>query len=129
MDGWETGSYDLALEEAHIEDFNIIQYTSVIPAEATEVRYDDVKHTFHHGGRAWGLLLGRCSLHALRRWRLRQSRHTVRRGCAGDHHGQDGRQPGRQDICGCAPPLTPAVLAPQHLRACVTCCAMRQAWA
>ncbi len=31
-DPWETGSYDLALEEAHIEDFNVVAYTSVIPA-------------------------------------------------------------------------------------------------
>ena len=30
-------------------DFNIVAYTSVIPAEATEVKYEDVKHTFHHG--------------------------------------------------------------------------------
>lgn len=28
MDPWETGSYDLALEEAGIEDFNIVAYTS-----------------------------------------------------------------------------------------------------
>ncbi|CAL8463045.1 g2579 [Coccomyxa elongata] len=48
-DPWETGSYDLALEEAHIEDFNVVAYTSVIPAEATEVKYEDVKNTFHHG--------------------------------------------------------------------------------
>lgn len=31
------GSYDLALEQAHIEDFNIVAYTSVVPPEATEV--------------------------------------------------------------------------------------------
>ncbi|CAK0784936.1 hypothetical protein CVIRNUC_008141 [Coccomyxa viridis] len=48
-DPWETGSYDLALEEARIEDFNIVAYTSVVPPEATEVKYEDVKHTFHHG--------------------------------------------------------------------------------
>ena len=36
-DPWETGSYDLALEEARIEDFNIVAYTSVVPPEATEV--------------------------------------------------------------------------------------------
>ena len=30
-------------------DFNIVAYTSVIPAEATEVKYEAVKHTFHHG--------------------------------------------------------------------------------
>ncbi len=28
MDPWETGSYDLALEQAGIEDFNIVPYTS-----------------------------------------------------------------------------------------------------
>jgi Pyruvoyl-dependent arginine decarboxylase (PvlArgDC) len=28
MDPWETGSYDLALEEAGIADFNIVPYTS-----------------------------------------------------------------------------------------------------
>lgn len=48
-DPWETGSYDLALEEAGIENFNVVAYTSVIPAEATEVKYQDVKKTFHHG--------------------------------------------------------------------------------
>ena len=32
-----SGSYDIALEEAHIEDFNVVTYTSVVPAEATEV--------------------------------------------------------------------------------------------
>ena len=31
------GSYDLALEEAHIENFNVVAYTSVVPPEATEV--------------------------------------------------------------------------------------------
>ncbi|CAL5228910.1 g12131 [Coccomyxa viridis] len=48
-DPWETGSYDLALEEAQIEDFNVVAYTSVVPPEATEVKVEDVKHTFHHG--------------------------------------------------------------------------------
>ena len=36
-DPWETGAYDLALEEAGIENFNVVAYTSVIPPEATEV--------------------------------------------------------------------------------------------
>lgn len=97
-DPWETGSYDLALEEAKIEDFNVVAYTSVIPAgkysspvswlqfghvscvviencllsvektqskrnivlaEATEVKYEDVKHTFHHGECLGALLLYR----------------------------------------------------------------------
>ena len=46
---WETGSYDLALEMAGIENFNIVTYTSCIPAEANEVPVNAVKHMFHHG--------------------------------------------------------------------------------
>jgi arginine decarboxylase len=34
---------------ARIENFNILQYTSVLPPEAEEVPYDDVKHLIHHG--------------------------------------------------------------------------------
>eukprot|EP00884_Botryococcus_braunii_P002155 jgi/Botrbrau1/11940/Bobra.341_1s0007.1 len=49
MDPWETGSYDLALEQAGIEDFNIVPYTSVIPAESTEVLLQSAKPSFHHG--------------------------------------------------------------------------------
>lgn len=39
VDPWETGSYDLALEEAHIEDFNVVAYTSVIPAGMLNCSY------------------------------------------------------------------------------------------
>lgn len=37
MDPWETGSYDLALEDAGIQDFNIMPYTSVMPPESHEI--------------------------------------------------------------------------------------------
>jgi arginine decarboxylase len=30
-DPWETGSYDLALMNASIENFNVLKYTSVLP--------------------------------------------------------------------------------------------------
>ncbi len=49
MNPWETGSYDLALEMAKIENFNVVPYTSCIPAEANEVKVEDVRHVFHHG--------------------------------------------------------------------------------
>ncbi len=39
IDPWETGSYDLALEDAGIHNFNIVQYTSVIPQEAIKKTY------------------------------------------------------------------------------------------
>jgi arginine decarboxylase len=48
-DPWETGSYDLALEKAKIHNFNIVTYTSVIPAEAREITYEEARRTFHHG--------------------------------------------------------------------------------
>ncbi|MFZ3149645.1 MAG: pyruvoyl-dependent arginine decarboxylase [Methanothrix sp.] len=33
-DPWETGSYDLALMNASIENFNVLKYTSVLPPES-----------------------------------------------------------------------------------------------
>jgi arginine decarboxylase len=48
-DHWETGSYDLALEDAGIENFNIVKYSSVMPPEANEMNFDDAKKLFHHG--------------------------------------------------------------------------------
>jgi len=48
-DHWETGSYDLALEDAGIENFNIVKYSSVMPPEANEVSFEDAKALFHHG--------------------------------------------------------------------------------
>lgn len=48
-DPYETFSYDIALKQAAIEDFNVVPYTSVLPPEANEVPLDDVKPTFHHG--------------------------------------------------------------------------------
>jgi arginine decarboxylase len=48
-DPYETFSYDLALQKAAIEDFNVVTYTSVLPPEAREVTLEDAKPTFHHG--------------------------------------------------------------------------------
>jgi len=48
-DPYETFSYDLALLEAGIENFNVVYYTSVLPPESKEVSFESVKHTFHHG--------------------------------------------------------------------------------
>lgn len=49
IDPWETGAYDLALEEAGIQNFNIVPYTSVVPLEAVEIGYEQAKPYFHHG--------------------------------------------------------------------------------
>jgi arginine decarboxylase len=48
-DPYETGSYDLALEDAGIENFNIVPYTSVMPAESTEISVTEARRLFHHG--------------------------------------------------------------------------------
>lgn len=48
-DPYETFSYDLALLEAGIENFNVVYYTSVLPPESKEVPIESVKHSFHHG--------------------------------------------------------------------------------
>eukprot|EP00898_Chlorokybus_atmophyticus_P007004 jgi/Chlat1/7304/Chrsp58S06931 len=50
IDPWETGSYDIALEDARIHDFNIMEYTSVLPPESREVSYEEGKPYFRHGG-------------------------------------------------------------------------------
>ena len=49
VDPWETGSYDLALEMAQIENFNISTYTSVIPRQAYEVPIKVARRHFEHG--------------------------------------------------------------------------------
>eukprot|EP00850_Spirogloea_muscicola_P002016 SM000007S20976 [mRNA] locus=s7:1337418:1338669:+ [translate_table: standard] len=49
IDPWETGSYDLALEDAGIHEFNLVAYTSVIPPEATEISFEKAQKFFHHG--------------------------------------------------------------------------------
>lgn len=49
IDPWETGSYDLALEMAQIENFNISTYTSVIPRQAYEVSIKIARKHFEHG--------------------------------------------------------------------------------
>jgi arginine decarboxylase len=48
-DPYETFSYDIALQKAGIEDFNVVPYTSVLPPEAKEMPLEQVKPTFHHG--------------------------------------------------------------------------------
>ena len=49
IDPWETGSYDLALEMAQIENFNISTYSSVIPRQAYEVPIKVARKHFEHG--------------------------------------------------------------------------------
>src|SRR5450759_3050961 len=49
IDPWETGSYDLALERAQIENFNISTYSSVIPRQAYEVPIAVARKHFEHG--------------------------------------------------------------------------------
>jgi len=48
-DHFETGSYDLALLEAKIENFNVVKYTSVMPPEAEEITLEEAQEYFHHG--------------------------------------------------------------------------------
>ncbi len=48
-DPWETGSYDLALMDAGIENFNVMLYTSVLPPESREIPPEEAKKLFHHG--------------------------------------------------------------------------------
>jgi arginine decarboxylase len=48
-DPWETGSYDLALLEASLANFNVVPYTSVLPPESKEVSLEFAKQYFHHG--------------------------------------------------------------------------------
>lgn len=48
-DPYETFSYDLALADAGIENFNVMYYTSVLPLESYEVPMVEAKKTFHHG--------------------------------------------------------------------------------
>lgn len=48
-DPWETGSYDLALLEASLANFNVVPYTSVLPPESKEVTLEFAEQFFHHG--------------------------------------------------------------------------------
>ena len=48
-DPWETGSYDLALMDAKIANFNVMQYTSVLPPESREIPIAEAEKLFHHG--------------------------------------------------------------------------------
>jgi len=46
---YETFSYDEALLDAGIADFNIMEYTSVLPKEAFEIPFKEAKKSFVHG--------------------------------------------------------------------------------
>jgi pyruvoyl-dependent arginine decarboxylase len=48
-DPYETFSYDLALLDAGIENFNVVYYTSVLPPESYEVERADAEKYFRHG--------------------------------------------------------------------------------
>lgn len=48
-DPYETFSYDLALREAGIENFNVVYYTSVLPPESYEVPLAEARKFFRHG--------------------------------------------------------------------------------
>lgn len=48
-DPWETGSYDLALMNASIANFNVLKYTSVLPPESREINLIEAREYFHHG--------------------------------------------------------------------------------
>jgi len=49
VDPWETGAYDLALLDAGIENYNIVQYSSVMPKECVKHERKDIEHLLHHG--------------------------------------------------------------------------------
>ncbi len=46
---YEIFSYDLALLEAGIENFNVVYYTSILPPESYEIPLNSIKKSFHHG--------------------------------------------------------------------------------
>ena len=48
-DPYETFSYDLALLDAGIEDFNVVYYTSVLPPESYSVPREIAERYYHHG--------------------------------------------------------------------------------
>lgn len=48
-DPWETGAYDLALQDAKIENFNVMYYTSVLPPESKEIPIEEAQKYFRHG--------------------------------------------------------------------------------
>ena len=52
-DPYETFSYDLALLEAGIENFNVVYYTSVLPPESREVSLEKVKSGPFITERSW----------------------------------------------------------------------------
>lgn len=48
-DPYETFSYDLALLQAGIENFNVVFYTSVLPPESYEIPLKEAEQYIHHG--------------------------------------------------------------------------------
>ncbi|MDO9542784.1 MAG: pyruvoyl-dependent arginine decarboxylase [Kiritimatiellia bacterium] len=48
-DPYETFSYDLALADAGIDNFNVMYYTSVLPLESYEAPMVEAKKSFQHG--------------------------------------------------------------------------------
>lgn len=48
-DPYETFSYDLALLDAGIENFNVVYYTSVLPPESRQIPFEKAEMSFHHG--------------------------------------------------------------------------------
>ena len=48
-DPYETFSYDLALLDAGIENFNVVYYTSVLPPESRQIPFEEARASFHHG--------------------------------------------------------------------------------
>lgn len=51
IDPWETATYDIALEKAGIQNYNVVKYTSVIPPESNQITMKEAKerNLFHHG--------------------------------------------------------------------------------
>jgi len=49
-DHWETGAYDLALLDAQIGNWNIMQYTSVIPPQAKQIAIEDALDNYYTHG-------------------------------------------------------------------------------
>ncbi|WP_434510142.1 pyruvoyl-dependent arginine decarboxylase [Desulfitobacterium sp. AusDCA] len=46
---WQTGSFDMALVMAGIENFNIVKYTSILPPEATEIPIERARSLYRPG--------------------------------------------------------------------------------
>jgi arginine decarboxylase len=55
---WKTGSFDAALVKAKVENFNIVQYTSILPPESTEISIE-VARKLYHPGAVMGAIMAR----------------------------------------------------------------------